>query len=278
MRESAPSQAIRFIAITLCGLLFLLPLWWVAVSALRPEEDIFRYISELSVWTFLPRNSTFAHLIEVWQSPFARAILNSIVLAAATVIFGLIVCATAAFALATIEFRGRNLVFSMMVVSFLIPFDSIALPLYTMMRTADLQNTFFGLVLPGIGNGLAVFLLRQFFLGLPRELREAGMVDGLGWFGVFVRIYLPLSGNALIGAAMILFIFQWQSYLWPLLIAPAPDLKVASVAIAEFSTMYQVSYQLVFAAALFISIIPMAILCLAQRYFNVLIASPGSKE
>ena len=251
MNESAASQTIRLVAITICGLLFLLPLWWVAVSALRPEDDIFKYISELSVWTFLPRNSTFAHLIEVWQSPFARAILNSIVLAAATVFFGLIVCATAAFALATIEFPGRNLVFSMMVVSFLIPFDSIALPLYVMMRAADLQNTFFGLVLPGIGNGLAVFLLRQFFLGLPRELREAGMVDGLGWFGVFVRIYLPLSGNALIGAAMILFIFQWQAYLWPLLIAPAPDLKVASVAIAEFSTMYQVSYQLVFAAALF---------------------------
>lgn len=278
MRQRAPSQILRFVAITICGLLFLLPLWWVAVSALRPEEDIFRYISTLSIWTFLPRDPTFAHLAEVWQSPFARAILNSIVQAAGTVVLGLVVCTTAAFALAVIEFPGRGFVFALMVVSFLIPFDSIVLPLYSMMRAADLQNTFFGLILPGIGNGLAVFMLRQFFMGLPRELREAGMVDGLGWFGVFVRIYLPLSGNALIGASMMLFIFQWQAYLWPLLIAPAPELKVAAVAIAEFSTMYQVSYQLVFAAALFISVIPMLILWISQRYFAVSIASTGIKE
>ena len=278
MSENRLWQAARLAAITLSGLLFLAPLWWVAVSALRPELDIFRYISELSLWTFLPRSPTLTHIIAVWQSSFARAIVNSVFLAIATVVLGLIVCTTAAFALATIEFPGRNFVFGMMVVSFLVPFDSIALPLYSMMRAAALENTFSGLILPGIGNGLAVFLLRQFFFGLPRELREAGMVDGLGWWGVFVRIYLPLSGNALIGAAMLLFIFQWQAYLWPLLIAPAPDLKVAAVAIAEFSTMYQVSYQLVFAAALYISVIPMIILWISQRYFSVSIASTGGKE
>ena len=278
MTASRLGTSLRFVAFTICGLLFLLPLWWIAISALRPEADIFRYISELTVWTFLPRDPTLAHLIQVWFSPFAKAIFNSLLLTAISVALGLAICATAAFALAVIEFPGRGALFAIMVVSFLIPFDSITLPLYSMARAVNLQNTLTGLVLPGLGNGLAVFLLRQFFLGLPRELREAAMVDGLGWWGVFARIYLPLSGNALIGASIILFIFQWQAYLWPLLIAPDPDLKVAAVAIAEFSTMYQVSYQLIFAAALFISVIPMAILWVAQRYFNVSIATTGSKE
>lgn len=271
-------RAIRLMAIIFCGLLFLLPLWWVTISALRPEAEIFRYISPIGPWTILPLNPTLENMIALWQTPFARAIFNSVFLAALTVIGGLIVCSLAAFALAAMEFKGRELVFSLIVISFLIPFDSIALPLYGMMRSANLQNTYFGLVLPGIGNGLAIFLLRQFFLGLPKELREAAMVDGLGWFGVFWRIYLPLSGNALLSAAMMLFIYQWQAYLWPLLIAPAPEFKVAAVAIAQFSDMYGASYGLIFSAAVFISLIPMLILGIFQRYFNLSVASTGGKE
>lgn len=271
-------KAIRLMAIAFCGLLFLLPLWWVTISALRPETEIFSFISPISIWTILPRTFTLENMISLWQTPFARAIFNSLLLAFLTVVFGLIVCTLAAFALSAMEFRGRELIFSLVVISFLIPFDSIALPLYGMMRAANLQNTYFGLVLPGIGNGLAIFLLRQFFLGLPRELREAAMVDGLGWFGVFWRIYLPLSVNALVAAAMMLFIYQWQAYLWPLLIAPAPEFKVASVAIAQFSDMYGASYGLIFSAAVFISLIPMLILGIFQRYFNLSVASTGSKE
>lgn len=278
MTMRAYFRAIRMLAIIFCGLLFLLPLWWVTISALRPEAEIFSYISPISLWTILPLHITLENIIALWQTPFALAIWNSVFLAALTVSFGLVVCSLAAFALSVIEFRGRDLVFSLIVVSFLIPFDSIALPLYGIMRAAHLQNTYFGLVLPGIGNGLAIFLLRQFFLGIPRELREAAMVDGLGWFGIYWRIYLPLSGNAMLSAAMMLFIYQWQAYLWPLLIAPSPQFKVAAIAIAQFSDMYGASYGLIFSAAVFISLIPMIILGIFQRYFNLSIASTGGKE
>lgn len=269
---------IRAIAIVLIALAFFIPLWWVTVSAFRPEDAIFRYLSELSIWMILPRNPTLDGIIALWKSEFARAIFNSIFVATLTVTFGLMVCSAAAFALSVIEFRGRNAVFTIMVVSFLIPFDAIALPLFNILRGVQLQNTYIGLILPGIGNGLAVFLLRQFFLGVPRELREAAMVDGLGWFGVFWRIYLPVSRHALVSAGLILFIFQWQAYLWPLLIAPAPDYKVAAVAIAQFSTTFEIRYDLIFAAAFFISMIPMVILVGFQRFFAASVASTGSKE
>jgi len=268
----------RTIVAVLCALLFVLPLWWVAVSALRPENDIFRYLSPLSWCTLLPRDFTLEHIIALWQGTFSRAILNSILVTAVTMVVGLAICSTAAFALAVIDFPGRNAVFIIMVVSFLIPFDAIAVPLYQTMRNLQLQNTYIGLILPGIGNGLAVFLLRQFFMGIPKELREAATIDGLGWFAIFWRIYLPLSVPALISAALILFVFQWQAYLWPLLIAPVPQYKVAAVAIAQFSSQYDVNYSLIFAAALFISLIPMVVLTFFQQYFSASVAATGGKE
>jgi putative chitobiose transport system permease protein len=273
----APSLP-RIVTVIALALLFFLPLWWMAVSALRPTEDIFRYLSPLSVWTFLPRDFTLNNIIELWTGTFRLAILNSMLVTSVTVVVGLMICSAAAFALAVIEFPYRNVVFLVMVVSFLIPFDAIAVPLYQIMRGLNLQNSYIGLILPGIGNGLAVFLLRQFFMGIPKELREAAMVDGMGWFGIFWRIYLPLSVPALISAGLILFIFQWQAYLWPLLIAPAPDYKVAAVAIAQFSTSYDVNYGLIFAAALFISLVPMIVLTLFQRFYATSVASTGSKE
>lgn len=277
MTLSGPS-ILRMLAIALMGLIFFIPIYWVSISAFRAEEDIFRFLSPLTLWTWVPLDPTLEHIIGVWRSPFARAILNSVFVAAATVIGGLAVCALAAFALSVMEFRGRNAVFSLMVVSFLIPFDAIAVPLYYIMRGFQLQNNYLGLILPGVGNGLAVFLLRQFFLGIPRELREAALVDGMSWLGMFWRVYLPLSVPALISAAIILFIAQWQAYLWPLLIAPANDYKVAAVAIAEFSTAYDVSFGLIFAGALFVSLIPMVVLVGFQQFFTASVASTGGKE
>lgn len=269
---------LRTVTAICCAVLFVLPLWWMTVSALRPTGDIFRYLSPLSWWTLLPKNFTLEHLYELWTGSFRVAIMNSIFVTAVTVFVGLAVCSAAAFALAVVKFPFRNAVFLVMVVSFLIPFDAIAVPLYQIMRSFNLQNTYVGLILPGIGNGLAVFLLRQFFLGIPKELREAGLVDGMGWFRIYWQIYLPLSVPALISAALILFIFQWQAYLWPLLIAPSPEYKVASVAIAQFSTSLGVNYSLIFAAAMVISLIPMVILTIFQRYYSASIAATGSKE
>jgi multiple sugar transport system permease protein len=276
--EMTPRAVLHMAVIIAVALLFILPLYWLTISALRPEDDIFRYLNPLGWRTFFPDRVTFANITGLWTGAFARAIFNSLVVAIVTVIGGLAVCAPAAFALAVIEFPGRTVVFTIMIVSFLIPFDAIAVPLFDIMRGFNLENTYTGLILPGVGNGLAVFLLRQFFMGIPRELGEAGMVDGMGWFQVFWRIYLPLSTPALISAGLILFIFQWQAYLWPLLIAPSNEMKVAPVALAQFSTEYNVSFGLIFAGAMFLSLIPMVILVAFQKYFTSSVAATGSKE
>lgn len=257
---------------------FFLPLWWLTISAFRPTDSIFRYLSPISISTFWPDEWTFRNILGVWNSPFRLAIWNSILVSTITVAIGLVLCSMAAFALAVIEFPFRNAIFAVMVISFLIPFDAIAVPLFSIMRSFGFQDSYIGLILPGIGNGLAVFLLRQFFMGIPKEIREAAVVDGMGWFRIYRTIYLPLSVPAMVSAAIILFVFQWQSYLWPLLIAPGAEYKVAAVAIAQFSNGYQIDYGLIFAAALFIAAIPMAVLTVLQRFYSASIAATGSKE
>ncbi len=261
----------------LVALLFVLPLWWTVASALRPQGETFRTLSPVSIWTLVPRELTLANFGKLTEGDFGLALVNSTIVTVLTLVLGLAICATAAFALAVLRFPGRGVVFAVMVVSFLIPFDAIAIPLMSIFRGVQLENSYLALILPGIGNGFAVFLLRSFFLGVPADLAEAARVDGLGWWGVFWRIYLPLSRPALIGAGLILFVFQWQAYLWPLLIAPDPAMKVAPVAIAQFSGQFGVDFGRIFAGAIMTAIIPLLVLLFFQRYFTQSLSATGGK-
>jgi putative chitobiose transport system permease protein len=261
----------------LTTLLFMLPLWWTVASALRPEDEAFAALSPVSLWTLVPQQLTLGNFTKLIEDGFLTPLVNSAIVAGATVVIGLFISATAAFALAILRFPGRGALFAVMVVSFLIPFDAIAIPLAEMFRAVRLQNTYWGLILPGVANGFAVFLLRQFFLGIPSDLADAGRVDGLGWWGVFRRIYLPLSRPALVSAGLILFVFQWQAYLWPLIIAPEREMRVAPVAIAEFSAQYDVDFGLTFAASVLTMLVPLVVLLFFQRYFIRSLAMAGTK-
>ena len=276
--KAKPAGILRYVAIVAVAVLFFLPIWWMVVSAIRPNEEIFRHLSPVSWRTIIPTQLTLESIRELFAGDFRRSILNSVYVTAVTVVVGLALSAGAAFMLAVARFPFRNAVFVIMVVSFLIPFDAIAVPLYGIFVGLKLQNSYTGLVLPGIGNGLAVFLLRQFFLGIPKELREAAMIDGMGYFGILWRIYVPLSVPALVSAALLLFVFQWQAYLWPLLIAPDSQYKVAAVHIAQFSGAWDTSWALIFAGAVFISIVPMVVLTVLQQFYSASVASTGGKE
>lgn len=276
-RRSAPSGRGLLLLGALIALLFVLPLWWTVASALRPQEETFRTLSPVSIWTIVPRSLTLANFGKLAEGDFLPALVNSSIVTVGTLVIGLAICATAAFALAVIDFPGRTAIFAVMVVSFLIPFDAIAIPLTSIFRDAGLQNSYLGLILPGVGNGFAVFLLRGFFLGIPRDLAEAAKIDGLGWWGIFWRIYLPLSRPALVGAGLILFVFQWQAYLWPLLIAPDPSKRVAPVAIAQFASEHGVDFGGIFAGAVVTALLPLLVLLFFQRYFTQSITATGVK-
>lgn len=260
------------------SLLFLLPILWLLASAFRSSTETFASSSPLSWHALWPREFTMDNMTSAIDAGFLTALRNSIVVATITVVAGLMISASAAFALAVIPFRGRTATFSIVVLSFLVPFEAIAIPLSRSFGEWGLTNTLLALILPGLGNGLAVFILRQFFLGVPYSLAEAAHLDGASWFRIFRSIYLPLTKPAMIGAGLILFLFQWQAYLWPILVTSRSELDVAPVAIAKAFGAFTTDYGRVFAQTAILAIIPALVLLAFQRYFVTSIATAGSKE
>lgn len=261
----------------LVALVFALPVIWMLAGSLRAPSEILSSLSPLGWRALIPSEFRFDAYVNLWQSGFLGAVLNSLIVAVGTVVIGLAICALAAFALSAIPFPGRTAIFGIIVLSFMIPFDAVAIPLFRVFRSVNMHNTFWALILPGIGNGLAIFLLRQFFLGIPKQLVEAARIDGASLFKIFWYIYLPLSRPALISAGIILFMFQWQAYLWPLIIISDPSMRVGPVALAQFSNQFDFDLSQLFAGAMVLSVIPAILLLRFQRYFVGSLATSGIK-
>ncbi len=280
-RTTAPRtigrQALRLGLAAGTAAAFALPVLWLVASSLRPVSETFA-VSASPSWRILwPTDPTLANFRSMVEIGFLRNVGNSLFVVGVTVVVGLLICAMAAFALAVIPLPGRDLIFGIVVVSFLVPFEAIAIPLSQQFRDWGLANTFTGLILPGLAQGLAVFSLRQFFLGIPGELKEAAEVDGAGYARIFLRIYLPLARPALIGSGLILFLFQWQAYLWPVLITADPEMDLAPVSIARNFMGIKVDYGTTFAEAVVLAVIPAVAILALKRYFVASLATTGSK-
>ncbi|MBO0794714.1 MAG: carbohydrate ABC transporter permease [Ktedonobacteraceae bacterium] len=261
----------------LLGVAFALPLLWMIASAFRPQDEIFRFLSPLSLNALLPTRITFDNFNNLLNGPFLDTLGNSLLVAAATIVLGLIVSTLAAFALSITRFRFREVIFGIVIISALIPFEAISIPLSDLFRTWQLRDTYAGLILPGLANGMAIFLLRQFFLGIPEELKEAAQVDGANLLTILLKIYIPLARPALIGAGLIFFVGQWQAFLWPLLVVSQPQMNLAPVQLAQFLGQYSFDFGTLFAGALMLSVIPMLVVLPLQRYFIQSVATTGSK-
>ncbi|MYV53685.1 carbohydrate ABC transporter permease [Streptomyces sp. SID3212] len=260
------------------ALAFLLPVLWLLASTFRSSTETFANSSSVNWHMLWPAHWTLENLHSAIDNGFLRNLANSVIVAAVTVLLGIVISAMAAFALAVVDFPGRKIVFGMVVLSFLVPFEAIAIPLAHTFSDWGLTNNMPALILPGLGNGLAIFTLRQFFLGIPSELAEAARVDGAGWPRIFLRIYLPLTRPALIGTGLILFLFQWQAYLWPVLVTTSDGNDVAPVAIAKTFAAFSSDYGRVFAETAVLAVIPAVILLGLQRYFVASVATTGSKN
>jgi multiple sugar transport system permease protein len=260
-------------------ILFILPLWWALASSLRPLNDIFKYVSPFSWKAFVPDKVTLAAYVTIFsEKGFGTAVFNSIFVAAATVLLGLVINGFAGYAFAVLRFPGRNILFFLIVLTFLVPFEAIAIPLYTVVRSIGWLDTYQGLIGPGIANGIVIFLFRQFFAQIPRELAESARLEGASWLGILFRIYLPLSKPVVISAALLIFLFQWESFLWPLIATRSENLKVIQVALAGFEERYVTLWNELFAAAMIAALIPLIILLPLQRFYVQGVTAAATKN
>jgi multiple sugar transport system permease protein/putative chitobiose transport system permease protein len=260
------------------GLAFVLPAVWIFIGSFRPNLEILTSMSPLSWHLIIPSKLTlenYNHLL--FDSGFARALLNSFIVCIASVAIGLAMSAMAAYALAVFQFPGRNLVFAVIVISFMVPFEAIAIPLAQQFTNWGLGNTMIGLILPGVGNGLAIFNLRQYFLGIPTSYREAAMLDGASEPRILFSLYMRLSGPALTNSALLIFLGQWTAFLWPLLIVSDNSLQLAPVALASTFGEHAADYGQNFAGTIVLTLVPAVSMFVLQRFFGRLSIGSGEK-
>lgn len=213
---------------------FLAPYAWVVASAFKPQGAIFRDLRPLSWATFVPTSPTLENFVGLFRDRgLGRALLNSAVVSACQVTLTLALCSLAAYGLTRIRFPGANVVFALVLMTFLLPIESLMVPLYGVVSGLGLHDTLPGAFLPWIASPFGLFLLRQGFDELPRELDEAAKLDGAGHFRTFWSIVLPNVRVPLVTLGLVTFLFSWNAFLWPLVVLSSPRNAVVQIAIAQ---------------------------------------------
>ncbi len=257
------------ILILICILSIFPFIWLISTSLKGAGENIFAYPPVM-----IPHDFTFANYIGVWQRVnLLGYFINSMVVAAGTVILNLILSSLAAYPLARMEFKGKKITFFAILATIMIPFQAIMLPVYLITIKLHLTDNvndaagIMGLILPFAVSAFGIFLMRQAFLGIPREMEEAAIVDGCNIFQVFWRVLLPMVKPSLAVLAIFTFIGSWGEFLWPSIVLTKESLYTLPVGVNNLQGMFSSNWRYI-AAGSIISIIPIIIFFLAmQRYF-----------
>lgn len=245
------------------ALFMLFPLLWLISTALKsPDENIFQFPPQL-----LPKSTTLHNFVRVWQTnPFSQYLFNSTLVAALTVGLNLLFCALAAYPLARLEFRGRDWIFTAIVSTIMIPFQIVMIPLYILTVQLGIKNTYIGIIFPEIASAFGIFLLRQAFQGVPKEMEEAARMDGCSELGLWWSVMLPAIRPALVTLAIFVFIGSWSDFLWPLIVIDRPELYTLPLGVANLAGTFSLDWRLI-AAGSVISIAPVMLFFLfLQRY------------
>jgi multiple sugar transport system permease protein len=269
---------------------FAFPIVFMVVSSVKPDEQIFADLP--SVRAFLPLGDvSFDNYAAVFRTvPAARFVLNSIVVSAGIVVCGLIVNSLAGFALARVPWRPRKLVLTLVIATLILPFETIAIPLlYWVTKLPWLAfdgfrpfvapgwlDTYRVQILPFVANGFSIFLFHQHFATLPRDLDEAARIDGCGWFGIYRRVAVPLSGPAFATVALLTFLPAWNSYLWPLMAIQDEDLRPAMVGVQYFFQL-DIAWGQIMAYSSLLTVPVLLLFFTFQRAFVASIATTGLK-
>ena len=259
--------------------IFLGPYAWIVASSFKPQFAIFRDLNPISWGTFIPANPTIENFIHLFANRgVGRALINSAIVSSCQVLGTLFLCSMAAYGLTRIRFKGANIVFGIVLMTFLLPIESLMVPLYMHVSKLGLQDTLIGVFIPWIASPFGLFMLRQAFEDLPRELDEAATIDGAGHWRIFWSIVLPNVRTTLATLALVTFLFSWNAFLWPLVIIQSPKNQLIQLAIAQSVAIGQLpNWGETFAGAT-IATVPLILLFLfLQRYFVRGIALTGVK-
>lgn len=248
--------ATMYAILIMAAILSLMPFYWMLVSSLKPIEDILT----IPVW-LIPLRPTLGNYSELLTTTlFARSVLNSIAVSLTNVVIQIFLCALAGFAFAKYRFRGRNLLFTLILGTVMIPASVQLVPNYIVMGKLGLLDKLWALILPSAGNAFGIFWMRQYMFSIPDDLLDAGRMDGATEFGIFWRIVLPIARPALGALALFVFTTSWNDFLQPLVYLRSQEVFTVQLMIAQiFKVRFQQNFHLLMASSV-LAIIPMTVL------------------
>ena len=266
-----------YAANTVLGLLYISPLIWMIVSAFKPENRIFSDMSN-GLAAFWPAEATLENFEQVLiRSDMPRYIMNSIFYVTVLVALSLIVNSTFGYALAKFEFKGKNLILTVVLSLLVLPLESILLSLFFIVNRLGWADSYLALIIPFMVKCFDVYLFRQFFLDIPDDLIEAAEIDGAGPFKTFVQVVVPISKPVFATAFILDYVAYWSDFMWPLLVITDAAKRTVQLGIQTFFTEPPVYYGPIMAALTIVSL-PMIILFLfLQKYYVQGISTSGIK-
>lgn len=274
MKSKKRNGLLTNIVLIVVMILVLFPFAWLLISSFKFEKDIITYPPSI----FADRY-TLENYIKVWTAiPLLKYIINTVIFAGGVVVTSVFLDSLAGYAFARMQFKGKRFFFYFVLVTMMIPFQVFMIPLFLQMSELGLIDSYVGLILPRMTSAFGIFLMRSFYVSLPKDLEESARIDGLGEFGIFLKIMMPLSKPAMLTLAIQTLMSNWNDLLYPLLLTTTSDKRTLPSGLALFTGQNISFYGPVMAGAV-ISMIPLLIVYIfAQKYFVQGVAMSGMKE
>lgn len=263
-RARLVATALRYLGLVLATTITIGPFLWLLSTSLKPAtENIFSYPPQL-----LPESPTLENYARIFETqPFLVYLKNSIIVAVLAVASNLLLSSLAAYPLARMRFKGKGLVFGMLLASMMIPFQLLMIPVYQLAISLGLQNSYLGLVLPHACTAFGIFFMRQAFSTLPMALEESALMEGVSRLKIWWYVLMPLVKPSLATLAVFSFIAVWGDFLWPLIIIDQPALFTLPLGVNRLSSTFSLDWRLVAAGAVF-SVLPILLFFgFTQKYF-----------
>lgn len=277
----------RYAVLTLVAVIFVFPLLFMVMSSLKPDTQLLNDTSSLRAFLPVGDISLDNYSAAFERAPIGAFVLNSVLITGATVLLTLLVCSLAAFSFVFLDWSGKAVIFSILLATLIIPYETIFIPLLLMASQLPWiggdgfeigwLNTYRVQIIPFIADGLTIFLFVQFFRDLPRELIEASRVEGASWWLIYRRIVMPLSGPVIATAAILKFLFMYNQYLWPLMVVQDESIRPVMVGLGYFTDQLNVPWGEVMAYLTLITVPVLAFYLSLQRIFISSVASTGVK-
>ncbi|WP_254564045.1 carbohydrate ABC transporter permease [Oscillatoria sp. HE19RPO] len=270
------SIILSYVVLTILALLFIAPILFMIIGSFKPDNLVL--VEAGSLKAFVPDNPSLQNYEDVFaRVNFTRFFWNSIFITGAIVLVGLLVNSMAAYAFSRLQWRGRDIIFPVIIALMIIPFEAIAVPLFFQMTWLGLRNTYTAQIIPFIANAFSIYLFYTFFIVLPKELEEAARVDGAGPIRTFFEIIVPVSKPVFASVAILTFLTQWGSFLWPTMIAVGERVRPLPVAIAQFQTLPPIQWGDIMAFGVMMVAPMLVIFLIFQKWFVQGVASSGIK-